>query len=183
MTLALFCVAVVVVSLLGGLLPLATVLSHTRLQVYLSFSAGAMLGAAFFHMMPEAVRMGSPGTLALDGGRPPRALLPRAVLRLPPPRAPGGPGRPCPTHPHEHAQAAGHRRAWSTRSRPAERGRTTKGTSLHWGAAAFGLDGASLAGGVALASAAAATHGAGTASARPPGASSSPRSSTSRPTP
>src|SRR4051794_141332 len=34
-TLALFCLAIVGVSLLGGLLPLATVLSHTRLQVYL----------------------------------------------------------------------------------------------------------------------------------------------------
>ena len=38
-------------------------LNHTRLQVYLSFSAGAMLGAAFFHMIPEAVRVGSPETV------------------------------------------------------------------------------------------------------------------------
>ena len=38
-------------------------LNHTRLQVYLSFSAGTMLGAAFFHMMPEAVRVGSPETV------------------------------------------------------------------------------------------------------------------------
>ena len=63
LTLALFCATIVGVSLLGGALPLATVLTHTRLQVYLSVSAGAMLGAAFFHMMPEAVRMGSAGTL------------------------------------------------------------------------------------------------------------------------
>jgi zinc and cadmium transporter len=54
---------IVVVSLLGGILPLATVLSHTRLQAYLSFSAGSMLGAAFFHMLPEAIRMGTPGTI------------------------------------------------------------------------------------------------------------------------
>ena len=39
------------------------VLNHTRLQVYLSFSAGTMLGAAFFHMIPEAVRVGSAGTV------------------------------------------------------------------------------------------------------------------------
>ena len=58
-----FCLAIVIVSVLGGLLPLATVLNHTRLQVYLSFSAGTMLGAAFFHMMPEAVRVGSAGTV------------------------------------------------------------------------------------------------------------------------
>src|SRR6516164_8939056 len=58
-----FCAAIVIVSVLGGILPLATVLNHTRLQVYLSFSAGTMLGAAFFHMLPEAVRVGSAATI------------------------------------------------------------------------------------------------------------------------
>ena len=62
-TLTVFCTGIVIVSWLGGVFPLALVLNHTRLQVYLSFSAGAMLGAAFFHMMPEAVRVGSPETL------------------------------------------------------------------------------------------------------------------------
>src|SRR5271165_6590987 len=62
-TLSVFCLAIVTVSVLGGLLPLATVLNHTRLQVYLSFSAGTMLGAAFFHMMPEAVKVGSARTI------------------------------------------------------------------------------------------------------------------------
>ena len=61
--LTLDCALIVGVSLLGGMLPLATVLNHTRLQVYLSFSAGSMLGAAFFHMLPEAVRMGTPQTV------------------------------------------------------------------------------------------------------------------------
>jgi zinc and cadmium transporter len=63
LALSAFCTAVVIVSVLGGILPLAVMLNHTRLQVYLSFSAGAMLGAAFFHMLPEAVRVGSPQTL------------------------------------------------------------------------------------------------------------------------
>ena len=63
LALAASCSLVVVASLLGGLLPLAAVMTHTRLQTYLSFSAGTMLGAAFFHMMPEAVRIGSPATL------------------------------------------------------------------------------------------------------------------------
>ena len=94
-TLALFCLAIVVVSLLGGLLPLATVLTHTRLQLYLSFSAGAMLGAAFFHMMPEAVRLGSAGTLRWAAAGLLGAVLPRAVLRLPPPRG-ARPTRPSP---------------------------------------------------------------------------------------
>jgi zinc and cadmium transporter len=62
-TLIVFCLLIVTVSVLGGVLPLATVLNHTRLQVYLSFSAGTMLGAAFFHMMPEAVRVGSAATI------------------------------------------------------------------------------------------------------------------------
>ena len=62
-TLSAFCTAIVIVSVLGGILPLAMVLNHTRLQIYLSFSAGTMLGAAFFHMIPEAVRVGSAETV------------------------------------------------------------------------------------------------------------------------
>src|ERR1035438_1277108 len=62
-TLVVTCLAILVASVLGGIVPLATVLNHTRLQVYLSFSAGTMLGAAFFHMMPEAVRVGSAATI------------------------------------------------------------------------------------------------------------------------
>ena len=62
-TLAVTCLAILAASVLGGIVPLATVLNHTRLQVYLSFSAGAMLGAAFFHMLPEAVRIGSAGAI------------------------------------------------------------------------------------------------------------------------
>ena len=62
-TLSAFCASILVVSVLGGLLPLSAMLNHTRLQVYLSFSAGTMLGAAFFHMLPEAVLVGSGGTL------------------------------------------------------------------------------------------------------------------------
>jgi zinc and cadmium transporter len=57
MTITLYCVAIALASLAGGYLPLATKLSHLRLQVYLSLSAGAMLGAAFFHMLPEAAEL------------------------------------------------------------------------------------------------------------------------------
>src|ERR1700721_2874974 len=62
-TLVATCLAVLVASVLGGIVPLATVLNHTRLQVYLSFSAGTMLGAAFFRMLPEAIRLGSVATI------------------------------------------------------------------------------------------------------------------------
>ena len=163
-TLVLFCLAIVGVSVLGGLLPLATVLTHTRLQVYLSFSAGAMLGAAFFHMMPEAVRMGSAADPALDGGRTAGLVLPGAVLRVPPPRGSGGSRRALPDAcPRALAGARAIRRAWSHSAAPGGAASAAKGTSLHWGAAAFGLAAHSLAGGVALASASA------TATGRPSG--------------
>jgi len=59
LNLTLCCLAIVLSSLVGGLLPMAAGLTHTRLQLYLSFAAGTMLGAAFFHMMPAAVAIGS----------------------------------------------------------------------------------------------------------------------------
>ncbi len=52
-----YCLAIALVSLLGGWFPLAQRISHVKLQVYLSLSAGAMLGAAFFHMMPESAHL------------------------------------------------------------------------------------------------------------------------------
>jgi zinc and cadmium transporter len=161
--LSLDCALIVAVSLLGGMLPLATVLNHTRLQVYLSFSAGSMLGAAFFHMLPEAVRMGSAGTvrwaalglLALfflerffkfhhhesrdqgevhDHGHE-VDLAGQAARRKDDPPATAGPAGPRAVHSH-HDDAAFE--------------------ALSWGTAAFGLAVHSLVGGVALASAIAA---------------------------
>jgi zinc and cadmium transporter len=46
---------VLLFSMLGGYLPFLGKVSHSRLQFYLSISAGVMLGAAFFHIMPEAM--------------------------------------------------------------------------------------------------------------------------------
>jgi zinc and cadmium transporter len=46
---------VLVASLLGGSVPLFGRVTHNRLQFYLSISAGVMLGASFFHVMPEAM--------------------------------------------------------------------------------------------------------------------------------
>jgi zinc and cadmium transporter len=42
-------------SVLGGFVPLVGKVTHSRLQFYLSFSAGVMLGASFFHVMPHAM--------------------------------------------------------------------------------------------------------------------------------
>src|SRR4051812_10045525 len=53
--LAVYSVLVLLVSLCGGFLPFLGRVTHERLQFYLSASAGVMLGAAFFHVMPEAM--------------------------------------------------------------------------------------------------------------------------------
>lgn len=158
--LTLDCALIVVVSLLGGMFPLATVLNHTRLQVYLSFSAGSMLGAAFFHMLPEAVRMGSAETTRWAA----LGLLALFFLE-----------RFFKFHQHEandradvhdhgrHQDRAYHAHGRAvdsiTASNP-EAGRSRRGDgaieALSWGSAAFGLAVHSLVGGVALASAIAA---------------------------
>ncbi len=48
---------VMFVSLLGGFLPLMRSLSQRALAHLLSFSAGVLLGAVFFHMLPETGRV------------------------------------------------------------------------------------------------------------------------------
>jgi zinc and cadmium transporter len=155
-TLAAFCTGIVIVSVLGGLFPLAVILNHTRLQIYLSFSAGAMLGAAFFHMMPEAVRVGSPETLYWTA----LGLLALFFLE-----------RFFSFHHHEvcdpssstsdagersaGAQSVPHHAANTDAERHAESHHHGPG-AMRWGPAAIGLAVHSLAGGVALASAVAA---------------------------
>ncbi len=167
-TLIVFCVMVVGVSLIGGLLPLATVLSHIRLQIYLSISAGTMLGAAFFHMLPEAVRLGSPSTLSWSVVGLLALFFLERFFAFHHHEAPDDPDDPCPTHAHEHTGGRGGHSAGlidSAAPGTTRGGAKAKGTSLHWGAAAFGLAVHSLAGGVALASASAANvdlrHGPG----------------------
>jgi zinc and cadmium transporter len=54
--LVIYSLLVVLVSLLGGYLPVLGRITHSKLQLCLSLSAGVMLGAAFFHIMPEAIR-------------------------------------------------------------------------------------------------------------------------------
>src|SRR5205807_9720308 len=50
-----YCLLIPIASLLGGHLPFRGQVTHSRLQFYLSLSAGVMLGASFFHVMPEAI--------------------------------------------------------------------------------------------------------------------------------
>jgi zinc and cadmium transporter len=160
-TLSVFCLAIVTVSVLGGMLPLAIVLNHTRLQVYLSFAAGTMLGAAFFHMLPEAVRVGSAATIPWSAV----GLLALFFLE-----------RFFSFHQHEshdhptlqpienveetarrssdpHAECGGAGPGASAEQVP-----STAWGALPWGSTAFGLAVHSLVGGVALASAVAADY-------------------------
>jgi zinc and cadmium transporter len=59
--LALYSAAVMAVSLFGGSVPFVGRVTHSRLQMYLSLSAGVMLGACFFHVMPDAMEMAKGG--------------------------------------------------------------------------------------------------------------------------
>jgi zinc and cadmium transporter len=139
MTLALVVLscAIVAVSVLGGWLPLGRSLTHTRMQVYLSFAAGAMIGATFFHMLPEALEV-APGSLPWAAfGLLALFLLERFFSF------------------HQHEPADGHDHHTHEHS-------ATPGKALHWRAAAIGLAVHTIAGGVALASAVSAdraTHG------------------------
>ncbi len=51
-----YCLLIVAASLVGGWLPSRVELTHTRLQVVMSFVAGLMLGVSLFHMLPHATR-------------------------------------------------------------------------------------------------------------------------------
>jgi len=53
--LAVYCLAIVAASVLGGLIPLVLRLTHTRLQLAISLTAGFMLGVALLHMIPHAM--------------------------------------------------------------------------------------------------------------------------------
>ena len=56
-SLGLYLPAVIFISLVGSFLPLMRELSQRALALLLSFSAGVLLGAVFFHMLPEIGEM------------------------------------------------------------------------------------------------------------------------------
>lgn len=142
----LFSLMVIGVSVAGGVLPLLSVVTHTRLQLYLSFAAGVMLGAAFFHMLPEAAELGtSVFSWSLAG------LLTLFLLE-----------RFCSYHHHEAPglERVGHEHGDGEECTGAEVGKTGRPErGIHWGAAAIGLAVHSITGGVALATAVATDYG------------------------
>jgi zinc and cadmium transporter len=105
-TLSVYTGAILLGALAGGALPLFA--SVRRSDLLLSFSAGAMLGAAFFHMLPEAVdRGGSAVVPFVVLGFLLLYLLERFVLvhvcaEPGPNRRLSTAGAPLPHHAHEH---------------------------------------------------------------------------------
>lgn len=53
--LAVYCVAILLASLAGGLVPQLMKLTHKRLELAVSFVAGVMLGVGVLHLLPHAV--------------------------------------------------------------------------------------------------------------------------------
>jgi zinc and cadmium transporter len=52
--LAAYCLLILLFSVSGGSVPFLGRVTHGRLQMYLTLSAGVMLGAAIFHVLPDA---------------------------------------------------------------------------------------------------------------------------------
>lgn len=151
----LFAFFVVCASLAGGLLPLAARLTHTRLQLYLSFSAGAMLGAAIRHMMPEAIKLAGAGVLNWTAAGLLTLFLVERFFAFHHHESPADPRDPCPIEDHSHADGTdAHAAGLVSPVAPGAAGKGSKGGALVWSFAAVGLAIHSLAGGVALASAA-----------------------------
>ena len=50
-----YCLAIVLASVFGGVLPKLVTLTHGRLQLLISFVGGLMLGISVFHLMPHAL--------------------------------------------------------------------------------------------------------------------------------
>ncbi|WP_437205130.1 ZIP family metal transporter [Planctomicrobium sp. SH664] len=63
--LLIYCVLIILASLLGGRLPSLIELTHRRMQILISFVGGLMLGIALFHMLPHAL-VHSPGPAGVD---------------------------------------------------------------------------------------------------------------------
>lgn len=157
-----YCILVVMASVSGGLLPLMHVITHVRMQLYLSFAAGVMLGSALLHMLPESAEIGGPGVVpwALPG------LLTLFMIERffsyhshefdadEPAASPGHAGV---IHAHVHTgdcdAHTGHGAGSGVRAFDHRDGTSHDAARYQWKAAAVGLALHSLLGGVALASA------------------------------
>ncbi|MFM1890084.1 MAG: hypothetical protein RLZZ565_841, partial [Planctomycetota bacterium] len=55
MLLLVYCLLILVVSVLGGMLPALVRLGHRQMQLALSLVAGVMFGVGVIHMLPHAI--------------------------------------------------------------------------------------------------------------------------------
>ena len=148
-----YCLLIVIASLGGGMIPLVRVVTHIRMQIYLSFSAGVMLGSALLHMLPEAAEIGGPGAIAWSlPGLVTLFMIERFFSfhhhefeepqpNTDPPGHANGIDHHDHSHPHHHTNAEPH----------------SQNAKYQWKAATVGLTLHSLLGGLALASAEAAS--------------------------
>ena len=170
MTLLLYCLAVVASSVAGGLIPLLLRLTHTRLQLAISLTAGFMLGVAMLHMVPHAIASehghGEAGGLSpasamlwVTGGFLLMFFIERffsfhthEVAELDPQGQVLTSAEDLPEHDHEqHACHHEHAHAHGMVG-------NTPGNKLSWAGAAVGMSLHSVIGGVALGSAVAAEY-------------------------
>lgn len=166
--LAVYCLAIIAASIAGGLIPLLIRLTHTRLQLAISLTAGFMFGVAVLHMVPHAIE--TPGVTASN------AMLwllvgflfmffierffsfhTHEVAELDDGGAVLTSAEDLPEHDHD-AHTCHHDHA-----HPHGMAGSTPGNKLSWTGAAIGMTLHSVIAGVALASAVAAeAHGTGT---------------------
>lgn len=146
--LAIYCVLVMLASLAGGWLLLAVHLTHTRLQMAVSFVAGLMLGIALLHFLPDADEHLQSLDKTVDwmlGGFLTMFFVQR-FFHFHHHDLPEGDPEDCCAHDHEHAHAHDHTHTLAEQS----------AKQLSWVGTALGLTLHSLLDGLALAAAVAA---------------------------
>lgn len=161
-----YCLLVVIASVCGGLVPLVRVITHVRMQIYLSFAAGVMLGSALLHMLPESAEIGGPEVVAWSLPGLLTLFMIERFFSYHHHELDVEPEVPLATHSdptqanehqahdHRHSCAEGHAAEPESGRIEEERARSSVDSSrFHWKAAAIGLALHSLLGGVALASA------------------------------
>ena len=56
-----YCLLILAVSVVGGMIPMWVRLTHLRMEVAVSFVAGVMLGVGLMHLLPHAIEQAGPG--------------------------------------------------------------------------------------------------------------------------
>lgn len=149
--LIIYCVLILLASLVGGWIPLWIRLTHARMELAVSFVGGAMLGVGVFHMIPHAFHEGGSidsVVLWLMVGLITMFLVERFFCYhhhpAPGDQPEGEPPITCqhgPAHGREHGDGTG------------GTGRDSDGHTLTWGGALIGLTLHTLLAGIALAAA------------------------------